>query len=125
MARAKKTIKQSDKLRAFRDALNYEAKLYCNVDDAYDMEKANDFLNQLTKSWKMDADSVIANTIKRVQDILDKQSRMYVLRFLDMMNIPYSKEEIKDRWEHLSDAEKDKVIKGVIKCLQEGDKNGE
>lgn len=106
------------RLIEFRDALNAEAKLCCNVDNAYDLDKAADFLQQLSKSWKMSEDDVITITTQRVGDMVDKQLRMYVLRFLDMMKIPHSEERIKERWGTLSTEEKDEVVDGVIDYMQ-------
>ena len=114
----KQDFHRQDRLEEFRSALNYEAKLLCGVDEAYDMEKAAEFLQQLSKSWKMSEDDVITITTKRVGDTIDKQLRMYVLRFLDVMKIPHSKERIKERWGTLSTEEKDEVVDGVIDYMQ-------
>lgn len=58
----KQDFHRQDRLEEFRVALNYEAKLLCGVDEAYDVEKAADFLQQLSKSWKMSEDDVITIT---------------------------------------------------------------
>ena len=107
-----------DRLSEFRAALNIQAKLYCNIDNAYSMEKAEDYLNQLAKAWKMDIDSVITVMVKETRDLVDKRFRMYVLQFLDMMKIPHSEGQIKERWANLSIAEKNEVIDGVIDYMQ-------
>lgn len=122
----KQGFHSQDKLEIFKDALNIQAKLYCNVDNAFDLEKAADYLQQLTKSWRMAEDDVITTMVNNVKDILDKQSRMYVLRFLDIMRIPYSKEQIKERWRSLSAEDKREVTEGIISYLRsvkEGGKN--
>ena len=106
-----------DRLEEFRKAINYEAKLYCNVDEAYTREKAAELLQQLTKTWKMTEDDVITVTTQRVCDTIDKQLRNYVLRFMDLEKIPYSEQEIKQRWEVLSNIEKNEVVDGVINYL--------
>ena len=119
----KQDFDKLDRLEEFRRAINYETKLYCNVDEAYDREKAADYLQRLAKSWRMAADDVISATINNVMDTLDKQFRMYVLRFLDMLKIPHSKEQIKERWANLSTAEKNEVIDGVINYMQRNKKH--
>jgi len=91
----KQDFHRPDKLEEFRRAVNFEAKLFCNVDEAYDLKKAADFLHQLSKSWKMSEDDVITTMVKSAEDMIDKQLRMYVLRFLDMMKIPHSPEKSK------------------------------
>lgn len=106
-----------DRLEEFRKAINYEAKLYCNVDEAYTREKAAEFLQQLTKSWKMNAEDVITVTTQRVCDTIDKQLRDYVLRFMDLEKIPYSEQGIKQRWEALTSREKNEVIDGIINYM--------
>lgn len=103
-----------DRLEEFRKAINYEAKLYCNVDEAYTREKTAELLQRLAKSWKMNEDDVIAVTTQRVCDTIDKQLRNYVLRFMDLESIPYSELEIKQRWEALTTQEKDAVLNGII-----------
>ena len=67
-----------DRLEEFRKAINYEAKLYCNVDEAYTREKAAELLQQLTKSWKMNEEDVITVTTQRVCDTIDKIGRAHV-----------------------------------------------
>lgn len=119
----KQAFHRPDKLEEFRTALNYEAKLLCGVDEAYDLEKAADFLQQLSKSWKMSEDDVITITTQRVGDTIDKQLRMYVLRFMDMMEIPYSEEKIKERWGTLSAEAKSEVVDGVIDYMQRNKKD--
>lgn len=121
--RTKHEFDRLDRLEEFRKAINYEAKLYCGVDEAFSREKAADFLQQLAKSWKMNEDDVIATTTQRVRGTIDKQLRNYVLRFLNVMKIPFSEEKIKERWEALSDAEKNEVVDGVISYLQENKKH--
>ncbi len=113
----KQAFHNQDKLEEFRRAINYEVKLYCGVDEAYDSEKAADFIQQLSKSWKMSEDDVISTMVQSVKDTIDKQSRMYVLRFLDMMKIPHSSEKIKERWGELSQAAKDEIVDGTINHL--------
>lgn len=108
-----------DKLEEFRRAINYEAKLYCNVDEAFDREKAADFLQRLVKSWKMNEDDVITVTTQRVSDTIDKQLRNCVLQFADAMGIQFDESEIKQRWETLSTKDKNEVVDGVISYLQE------
>lgn len=103
-----------DRLEEFRKAINYEAELYCNVDEAYTREKAAELLQRLVKSWKMKEDDVITVTTQRVCDTIDKQLRNYVLRFMDLARIPYSELEIKQRWEALTTQEKDVVLNGII-----------
>ena len=66
----KQDFHRQDRLEEFRAALNYEAKLLCGVDEAYDMDKAADFLQQLSKSWKMSEDDVITITTQRVGDMV-------------------------------------------------------
>ena len=114
----KQDFHRQDRLEEFRSALNYEAKLLCGVDEAYDMEKAADFLQQLSKSWKMSEDDVITITTQRVGDTIDRQLRMYVLRFLSMMEIPHSPEKIKERWETLPPEAKNEVVDGIISHLR-------
>lgn len=107
------------RLEEFRRAVNYEAKLYCNVDEAFSQEKAADFLQQLTKSWKMDEDDVITVTTQRVCDTIDRQLRNYVLQFADAMGIPFNEAEIKQRWETFSAKDKNEAVDGVISYLRE------
>lgn len=106
-----------DRLEEFRKAINYEGKLYCNVDEAYTREKAAELLQQLVKSWKMDEENVITVTTQRVCNTIDKQFRDYVLRFMDLERIPYSEQEIKRRWEALTTQEKDVVLNGIINYI--------
>jgi len=115
----KQGFHRQDKLEEFRRAVNFEAKLYCNVDEAYDSEKAADFLQQLSKSWKMSEDDVITTMVQSVEDTIDKQLRMYVLRFLDIMGIPHSPEKIKKRWGELSQEAKNEVTDGIINYMDE------
>ena len=112
-----------DRLSEFRAALNIQAKLYCNIDKAYSMEKAEDYLNQLAKAWKMDTDSVISAMVKETQGIVDKRFRLYILQFLNMMKIPHSEEQIKEQWGTLSVAEKNEVVDGIIDYLQRNKRN--
>lgn len=72
-----------ERLEEFKDAINAETRLFCNVKDAYDDERALAFLEQLTVSWKMSADRVITQMVSSVRDGLDKRLRYYVLRFAD------------------------------------------
>ena len=115
----KQEFDRADRLEEFRRAINYEAKLYCNVDDAFDREKAADFLQQLVKSWTMNEDYVITVTTQRVCDTINKQLRNYVLQFADAMGIPFDEAKIKHRWETLSAKDRNEAVDGVISYLQE------
>ena len=108
---------KTDKIEKFQKAINYEAKLLCNVDEAFTREKAADLLQRLVRSWQMDEYDVTMTTIQSVQDTIDKRLRGYVLRFMDLEKIPYSEQEIKRRWEVLSNIEKNEVVDGVINYL--------
>lgn len=110
----KQEFDRTDRLEKFRDAINAQAKLYCGVDNAYDREKAADFLQQLVKSWRMDADSVITTMTRETQDIVDKQLRQYVIRFLELEQIPFDEAEIKRRWDVLTVEQKNEVVDGII-----------
>lgn len=118
----KQEFDRRSRLEEFRRAINYEAKLYCNVDEAFSQGKAADFLQQLTKSWQMSEDDVIATQIKDVQDTIDKQLRQYVIRFLKLQQIPFDEAEVKQRWDTLSDKEKDEIADGVLAYMQEREK---
>lgn len=75
---------KTDKIEKFQKAINYEAKLLCNVDEAFTREKAADLLQRLVRSWQMDEYDVTMTTIQSVQDTIDKRLRGYVLRFMDL-----------------------------------------
>ncbi len=120
----KQDFHRQDKLEEFRTAINYETKLLYGVDEAYDPEKAADFLQQLSKSWKMSPDDVITITTQRVGDTIDKQLRDYVLRFADMMGIRFNEAEIKQRWETLSAKDKNYTVDGVISYLKKHKSGG-
>ncbi len=115
----KQDFDRVDRLEKFRRAVNYEAKLYCNVDEAFSIGKAADFLQQLTRSWRMNEDEVIAATTQRVRGTIDKQLREYVLQFADAMKIPFDEAEIKQRWDTLTDEEKSKIADGMLAYMQE------
>ena len=110
---------KTDKIEKFQKAINYEAKLLCNVDEAFTREKAADLLQRLVRSWQMDEYDVTMTTIQSVQDTIDKRLRGYVLRFMDLEKIPYSEQEIKQRWETLTSQEKNEVIDGIINHMNE------
>ncbi len=113
----KQDFDRVDRLEEFRRAINYEAKLYCNADEAFSKKKAADFLQQLTRSWRMNEDEVIAATTQRVRGTIDRHLRKYVLQFADAMNIPYDEVEIKQRWNTLSEEDRNDVVDGVIAYL--------
>lgn len=106
--------REIDKLEEFRLALNVEAKSACGVENAFSREEAEATLQRLIKSWRMDKDRVIATMVHMAQGTLDKQFRSYVLRFLELEKIPYSEQEIKQRWETLTSKEKNEVLDGII-----------
>lgn len=68
-----------ERLKVFKDAINADARLFCNVKDAYDDERALAFLERLTVSWRMSADHVITQMVSSVRDRLDKRLRYHVL----------------------------------------------
>lgn len=105
----KRRFDEADKIEAFRVAINCEAKLLCNVDDAFSQEKASDLLEQLTKSWKMD--------LVRVQNTIDKRLLNYVLRFMDLEKIQYTEQEIRQELGTLSATEKCEVVDGIVDYL--------
>lgn len=113
----KRQFDEADKIEAFREAINCEAKLLCNVDDAFSQEKASDLLEQLTKSWRMDEDNVIKITLVRVQNTIDKRLLNYVLRFMDLEKIQYTEQEIRQELGTLSAAEKCEVVDGIVDYL--------
>jgi len=119
----KQDFDRADRLEKFRRAINYEAKLYCNVDEAFSIEKAADFLQQLTRSWRMNDNEVIAATTQRVRGTIDKQLREYVLQFADEMKIPFDEAEIKQRWDTLTDEEKSEIADGMLAYMQEHEKS--
>jgi len=106
-----------ERLKAFKDTINAETRLYCNVQNAYDDERALAFLEQLTVSWKMSADRVITKMVSSVRDELDKQLRYHVLQFADAVGIKYDKDKIIRRWNTLTDAEKNEIADGIIDYL--------
>ena len=84
-----------ERLKEFKDAINAETLLFCNVKDAYDDEKALAFLERLTVSWRMSTDRVITEMVSFVCDGLDKRLRYYVMQFLKLQQIPFDEEEVK------------------------------
>lgn len=113
----KQRFDEADKIEAFRVAINCEAKLLCNVDDAFSQEKASGLLKQLAKSWRMDEDNVIKITLVRVQNTIDRRLLNYVLRFMDLEKIQHSEQEIKQKLETLSAEEKYEVVEGIVGYL--------
>lgn len=108
-----------ERLKEFKDAINAETRLFCNVKDAYDDDKALAFLEQLTMNWKMSTDRVIAKMVSSVYSGLDKRLRYYVLQFADAVGIKYDKDKIMQRWDTLTDAEKNEIADGVINYMDE------
>lgn len=108
-----------ERLKAFKDAINAETQLLCNVKDAYDDEKALAFLEQLTVSWKMSTDRVITEMVSSVRDGLDKRLRYYVLQFLKLQQISFDEEEVKQKWATLSDDEKNKIVEDIIAYMKQ------
>ncbi len=106
-----------ERLKVFKDAINVEARLFCSVKDAYDDEKALEFLKRLTVSWKMSTDQVITQMVSSARDGLDKRLRYHVLQFADMVGIKYDKEQIMLRWNTLTASEKDEIATGIIDYL--------
>ena len=112
-----------ERLKEFKDAINAEARLFCNAKDAYDDEKALAFLEQLTVSWKMSTDRVITEMVSSVRDGLDKRLRYRVLRFADAVGIKYDKGKIMRRWDTLTDAEKNGIADEIIDYLNKHKKH--
>lgn len=106
-----------ERLKEFKDAINAETRLFCNVKDAYDDDKALAFLERLTASWKMSTDHVITEMVSSVRDGLDKRLRYHVLQFADAVGIKYDKDKIMRRWNTLTDAEKNEIADGIIDYL--------
>lgn len=106
-----------ERLKEFKDAINAETRLLCNVKNAYDDEKALAFLEELTVSWKMSTDRVITEMVSFVRVGLDKRLRYYVLRFADAVGIKYDKDKIMRRWDTLTDAEKNGIADEIIGYL--------
>ena len=106
-----------ERLKVFKDAINAEARLFCNVKDAYDDERALAFLERLTISWRMSADQVITQMVSSARDGLDKRLRYHVLQFADSVGIRYNKEQIMLRWNTLTASEKDEIATGIIDYL--------
>lgn len=107
-----------DRLEQFRMMLNAQAKICCNVGEAYDREKAADFLQQLTQSWKMGENDVIATITKEVLDIVDKKTCYYVVQFLRLQQISFNEAEVKQRWNTLSGKEKNEIANDVLAYMQ-------
>lgn len=107
-----------ERLREFKDAINAETLLFCNVKDAYNDEKALAFLERLTVNWRMSTDRVITEMVSSVCDGLDKRLRYYVMQFLKLQQIPFDEAEAKQKWATLSDDEKSKIVEGVIVCMK-------
>ena len=112
-----------ERLKEFKDAINAETRLLCNVKNAYDDEKALAFLEELTVSWKMSTDHVITEMVSSVRDGLDKRLRYYVLRFADAVGIKYDKGKIMRRWDTLTDAEKNGIANEIIDYLNKHKKH--
>lgn len=109
----------SERLKEFKDAINAETRLFCNVKDAYDDEKALAFLERLTVSWRMSTDRVITEMVSSVCDGLDKRLRYYVMQFLKLQQIPFDEEEVNQKWATLSGDEKNKIVENVIAYIKQ------
>lgn len=106
-----------ERLKEFKDAINAETRLLCNVKNAYDDEKALAVLEELTMSWKMSTDRVITEMVSFVRNGLDKRLRYHVLQFADAVGLEYDKDKIMRRWNTLTDTEKNEIADGIIDYL--------
>lgn len=108
-----------DKLEAFRCSLNALTKLYCNVPNAFDREKAEATLQQITRKWHKDEDYVVAVTAQRAQSAADAQIRHMVQQAVEGLGLSITEETFKAHWEDLSNDEKMALADKIISILEE------
>lgn len=130
---------QYDKVEKFRDALNTTAEKWCRVSEAFETEQASEILNKLTKDWKTDEETVIAQlcavaygieniTVRDAALALDYQQRYGLHRavenLVDGAVIEPSLKEVTDiliaHWRELNEKEKQTVSYFVTRKLDDG-----
>ena len=111
-----------DKIDVFTKALNIQAKLYCNVDNAYSKTQAIVCLKQLAKSWRMDDDYVILTLVGAVQSEIDARLRYMVEQVTDSLQFPMEKGEFRQRWDNMSQEEKMKLVDCITALVGRDDK---
>ena len=108
---------KTDKSEIFRRSMNILAKLNCNVSDAYDEERAAEYLKQLSQHWHQDEGYVIMAVAQMAQSQVDAQLRYLAHKAVEKLQLPITEEEFRENWENLSKEKKMGLVDGVINLL--------
>lgn len=119
----KSEFDKTDKIAAFRCSINILTKLNCNVPDAYDEERAAEYLKQLSQHWHQDEDRVILTVAQMAQSQVDARLRHMVQQAIESLHLPITADDFRAKWNGFSREEKIGLVDEII-SLVEGMKEG-
>lgn len=110
---------QQDLTTIFQKAMNTLALLHCNVPDALDRTAAEERLQQLAALWQCDERTVAEYTLTMAATNVDLRTLYFVRQATKALHIPITPDEIKERWNELSESEKYELVNGLATVLEE------